>query len=232
MEGPEPMTVTALGPLLDQDGISAAREIKQGERGPQLYVNAWATPADLVRRTQPARIPIDYAHDENWLGEVVDLQLRGRFLWCIAHLKSQPPEWAGPWFWSAKSNARESDGGDAVIEAVALTTHPRQIALRQHPLRFYDGALDYREAAGRWQLDPFQKQLLTRAAASRSDRRASGRDAPIIVGEPDRERAYERAMRERSHGELAMMAEDDQWSRRPPGRMRYSAPYKGILSVR
>ena len=120
------MTVTAIGPLLDQDGISAARDIEQGEHGPQLCVRAWSIPAGGFRRAQSARIPIDCNHDESWIGEVVDLQLRGRFLWAIGHLQTKPPDWLGPWYWSGKIDSRERDGGDAILQALAITRSPRQ----------------------------------------------------------------------------------------------------------
>jgi len=144
-------------------------------------------------------------HDEGWMGKVVDLQLRGRFLWAIGHLRTKPPEWLGPWYWSGKIDSRERDGGDAVLQALAVTRSLRQQGIRQHPLRFYDGDLKWRRSApDRWEVDGQEREMLTRAASNLFHRDRG----PIVVDDPP-------DLPGNHPAEIAQALEDEFWKYRP-----------------
>jgi hypothetical protein len=229
---------TVYGILADELGLASATTLVQGVDRPQLRTRAWATPSAEIRDVQAARIPVDRDHDHRWVGEVVSLQRIKGNLWCIAHVDEDVTPTVNVkvgadtvsartnLYWSA-SRLSTPDYEDVIIDSVALTRSPCRVGAR--PVTFLPGALDHRAAADRWrdQLDWFQRDLLTRAAHDRYERRVRGRDTPIVVhdagldhGDLDRLSANER------HVALTLAADlvvDRAWQHQPlrwrPGRV-------------
>lgn len=135
-------------------------------------VNAWATPANAVRRTQD-RIRIDRNHDHRWVGEVVHLELRHGSLWAVGLVEDHvsptvrvavgdevvPVE--ADYFWSPAS-WRNEDGEDILFHSLSLTPSPARIAAK--PVAFLDGGFDQR---GGLPLNHPDRDLIYRAAETK-----------------------------------------------------------------
>jgi hypothetical protein len=212
------MRNTVYGIVCDDLGHAASETLQQGAYGPQLRMRAWATPAAQVRQTQPARIPIDYAHDGRELGQIVYLERDkiGR-LWAVGQVE----EWVTPavdvnvagrtvtvetdLYWSA-SRLSTDNFEDVVIDSIALTPATAKIAAR--PVQFLRGALDHRSAPDRWrQLDGYQRELVERATVVHLDRRRDG--GPILVHDA---KVY--SQRSTHPAVIAEMVEDDYFERK------------------
>jgi len=187
-------------------------------------------------------IPIDRDHDHRWIGEIVYLERdKGGNLWAVGHVRddvlpivhvgvgSETVAVETDLYWSASRIGTE-EYEDIVIDSVALTASPARSAAQ--PVKFLPGALDHRHVAGkeRWGLQGREHDLLTRAACDHLDRRAG---APLYVrSAPGCDDLLD--LNHRSHpAEIAQALEEQQWERgRPPGKLKHSAPYRGIIAVR
>jgi HK97 family phage prohead protease len=180
---------TVYGIVCDRLGLSGRQELVQGPTRPELRFSAWSTPALEVRSVQAPRIPIEEGHGGEVLGEVIHLQRdSSERLWAVAHVDSSiiPAVYVGvagetvvvehDLFWSAERSSTLEDT-DIEIRSIALT--PQSARVSAQPVKFLPGALDWRGAADRYQLESgFKKDLLTRAAVTYADR---PRGAPIVV---------------------------------------------------
>ncbi len=220
---------TILGMLFVRDGISVHRELVDGPTGPRLRTRGYSTPASEIRHRQAARIPLDISHDGVQFGEILDLQLRGDRVWCVAHADITPPPWLGELYFSPSWEANP-DGSDLVINAVGIGTGTR--ALNVEPVTILDGRLSHRHCVGeRWprhQMTTLEADILTRAAHNHLDRQARGQHQPIIVDDVDQRIARERTLARQHGAELAQLSEDDAWRHRP---LRHSAPHRAIIAV-
>lgn len=70
---------------LQNEACVGVPHLRRDHRGPELRRRSYMTPAYETRRRQAARIPVDIDHDHRPRGQVIDLQLRGRYLWGICH---------------------------------------------------------------------------------------------------------------------------------------------------
>jgi hypothetical protein len=175
-------------------------------------VNAWATPADAVRRTQ-SRIRIDQNHDHRWVGEVVHLELRGASLWAVGEVADHVSPTVrvavgdevvrveADYFWSPAS-WRNEDGEDVVFHSLSLTASPARIAAK--PVAFLAGGFDRK---GGLPLNHPDRDLIYRAAETKLRHRHG---QPLVVHEeqPVRERHFH------PH-EVYELAEDAAWRNRP-----------------
>jgi hypothetical protein len=94
---------------------------------------------------------------------------------------------------------------------------------RSHPLERALGRIVYQ--------DGFARGLVK--GAYEYDRRRK-HDEPIVVADRERDRERERLLERRNVTtvEIVIALEEDRDRRRPLGPLRYSAPYRGVISVR
>lgn len=225
------MTVIAYGTLLDKDGIASQRYWRADNLWSPVGRRAWTTPAAEVRSIQAAKIYVDLDHDPKaTIGEIIHLERNEQTgaLWGVAELDGIDPAPDARAFFSIQAR-HFRDGSDVRIESVAIVEKSAQTGLR--PISFVRdaGRLDYRgKAATRWSrtLGRFDLELLERATCARLERRNSD---PIRVQVSGREWN----LRSQHPAEIAQALEDGRWEPdRPPGKLRRSAPYRGVIAVR
>jgi len=210
------------GILLNRDGLAYRRDLEQGPNGPRLRTAAWTTSSLHVRSVQPREILVDYAHDGRRLGKVVDLQLVGTNLWCIAEVGDdvrpavavrvgdQTVGVETAFYFSATRDSRIDDT-DVVIRSVALTTRSARVTAA--PVVFRRGTAN--EAAFR-STDSFERKLLQRAVQAQRTRHGG----PLIVHDPGRTAKLEG--RSASDPVALQAMEDELWDRkRPYGPLRW-----------
>jgi hypothetical protein len=234
------VTQIVYGVLADELGLSSDRFLEQGSLGPELRLRAWATPAAEVRTRQAAHIPVDRDHDGIAVGELVHLERRFGKLWAVAEVSDSvnPITYVrvgdktigleSDLYWSG-SRLSTPDFEDVIFDSVALTPSTCRVAAR--PVKFLEGALDYRGCTRRWeQLDKLERELLELAAQTVYNRRGQ-RGAPLYVHDQERERSLEGLSEREKHFLLVEQADalaeggnyDEAWKNRPlryrPGRI-------------
>jgi HK97 family phage prohead protease len=135
---------------------------------------AWAAPAGQVKRVQRSPLRVDRNHDHEWIGEVIDLQMRGGNLVAVAEVSDEVEAVARvrvgdttiavphDLFWSA-----EHTTGDSIeLLALSLTTAPRHVAAR--PVTLLPGSA---HMAAFTTHDHVERQLLNRASEAHLRRR-------------------------------------------------------------
>ena len=165
---------TVYGVVTDALGHASATTLQQGERRPELRMNAWATPSSEVRSVQNPEIRIDRDHDHRWVGEIIYLERRDGNLWAVGHIddrvRAEVHVKVGDdlvtldhdLYWSPERIGGADDG--ILFTSIALTASPARIAPK--PVKILEGALDHRDAPRRWNhtLGWHERELLERAA--------------------------------------------------------------------
>jgi hypothetical protein len=216
-------TITAIGRVCDRFGFARQGSLVPGRDHPELRWDHWALPPEGYRRSQPARIPVNVAHDRGRrIGHVAALEHDHRSgLWATLALDDCNKNTllqlsSGTWYLSAETDALPSGAGgyrsDAVLNGLGLVRHPAQTGI--DPVVLLAGKLGpYELRSSAW--FHLRGPHLERLQRAHDDRRARG-DGPIWIietGVPHAERgsAYE--------------------YRRPTGALEYG-PRGRVLSVR
>jgi hypothetical protein len=178
-----------IGEVITADGIARQQYVVQPEpervgpllyraRPPELRRRSFALRATEVRTAQAPWIGIDYGHDrDRILGHVEHLErLPSGAVYAVGTIYGERPE--GTLYFSPATTERRSDGGDVLIERIALTGSPAQICLEE--VSFYDGDL---RGYAKWQLPERYRGLVERAARISRSRSASD---PIEVYDGER----------------------------------------------
>jgi hypothetical protein len=181
----------------------------------------WACSALEVRHEQAPIIPLNLEHDrELQVGEVVGLHRHGDSLWAICEAGADRLlGFDQPLFYSVEGSARAADGGDVVIEGLALCTQPRHVAVQS--VRLYAGGAREAIRCTNWSSsDRFCRRLLEQAVEQRHQRK----DGPITISYPPIDEYVHRD---------AIPQQREHHTGRGHGPVRWSAPYPGsIISVR
>jgi HK97 family phage prohead protease len=185
-------TNTVVGVLADADGLAANTVTVPGRHGPELRKSCFATGAAEFRSVQPPRIPIDRAHDRQWVGEIVYLERRNGNLWAVGHVDDavipavdvqvgrEAVRVTTDAYWSAATESTD-DYRDIALTSVALTARSARVAAQ--PVTFLPGKLDHGDAPRRWTtLDAPMRELLMRAARAHLDR---PRGTPLVIADLD-----------------------------------------------
>jgi hypothetical protein len=215
------VTQTAWGQLADRTGHALA-----GGR-------AWSSPSSAYSLVQDAQIAITRDHAPPILGKVAYLERTRSALWAVGEiddslsavtrvgLGDRVVDVATDLFWSA-AHIEDEDAG-LLLTGVGVTAYPARSA--PEPIRLEQGELHRR---GSWSgLSTFEYGLLERAEQAQRKRRGG---ESIVIHDVERQKLLERA----HPAELAQLAEDTAWSGsgRPPGPLRHSPTYHGVISVR
>lgn len=176
---------TVLGPVLDKHGQAYRkrhRELPGG--GWTTERRTWSTPAAGVRRRQPERIPIDYRHGGEPIGEVVHLERsRDGALWAVGMIADGAwPAGEQPLYWSPELDFRQ-DGFDTEIKSLAITPSPCETGLA--PLLYLPGIKPVFRGCGERlrssEVGAWRLALLERAASAHVHREGG----PILVHDAD-----------------------------------------------
>jgi hypothetical protein len=200
------MLVTPLGlarrtrlvqPPAQRIGVSFAYRLPP----PELRHRCFALDAVNMRRIQESWIPLDLEHvDTDTIGRAQHLEIAPNgSLWMAGIAYGELPDEE---LYLSPACTQRPDGSDLTLDAVALTRHPAQIGME--PVLVLDGTLDRRRD---WRLSDRHAGLVERAAIAVKQRTS---DQPIVVHDPDADRAEARELERMSDGPL--------W-KRPGGRI-------------
>jgi hypothetical protein len=211
-DAPGVVTLVVVGQLLDREGLARRIDVLGRTR-------AWATRPGELRRTQPLEVPVNVDHVGAAVGRVLDLERNASGLWAVAEVTRNLPMLFGraPLYFSAETTAVRDgvDHTDVEVVGVALVERSAQTGLS--PVEVYVGDLRSRHG---WAVSPLLRRRLDRAYERRIA--VECRSAGGLVLHDEGPLATSSAR----HRDVDPV--DD---RPPPGRLRFSKPYHGILRV-
>ena len=226
------MKIVIHGKALDQLGFSQQIYAVQGRNTPEVRHRSWACRPEELRSRQPrSRLRLEHQRE---IGDVAALERDHAGLWATCTLDADSNMLvrlsSGSWFYSVEieSYVDGPDRTDVELTGLGLVRKPAGVSL--NPLIILPGELTPAQI-NNWHHLP----RITRDRLHRAVDQTRNRNAPMLTVVDQTPAALELRSLE---GRRADGLTPQEWQRvsdqyeRPPGPLRHSAPYKGILSVR